>query len=375
MLVNAVLVFFVSLIIAGYSCKKLIFIAHKKQLFDEPDQVRKIHKTKTPTLGGIGIFISLIITTCLLIDLSIPNLKYVFLSGLLVLILGIVDDLTGLNANKKFFGQIVVALIISVFTDNRISNFYFIGAGQIPFALSVLGTTFFIVLTINAFNLIDGINYLAGTLALIICIAFSLFYREINQPGLFLFCIALCGCLLGFLFFNRTPAKIFMGDAGSMCLGFIIALLSIRFIGLNGPQLFFKSHSELVKLAPQLVLALLAVPLYDTLRVFSFRILRGRSPFVADRNHLHHRLLQLKLSHLQATLVLVFVQLICLITVWFFPIKPGVLYGVIVLFPAVLDISLWYLSLQKIKAILKKVEVRKMYSNHLVEKNSELLVS
>ncbi len=138
-----------------------------------------------------------------------------------------------------------------------------------------------------------------------------------NQPGWYFAAVAMCGCLLGFLFFNRSPAKIFMGDTGSMFLGLIIAILSINFIEGNKPVSGALSQ-PVFKCAPALVYALLIIPFFDTLRIFSIRIINKKSPFAADRNHIHHRLLDLKFSHMQSTGILLLINIVSIVMVSLF---------------------------------------------------------
>jgi len=168
---------------------------------------------------------------------------------------------------------------------------------------------------INAFNLIDGINCLAGSIGFLVCAIFAFYFWQMHHTELLFLALAMCGSLGGFLFFNRTPARIFMGDTGSMFLGFIVAFFSINFIELNkaGYTGFVQPQFQS---APALVFGLLIIPVFDTCRVFILRILKKKSPFLADRNHIHHRLIDLNLSHLQATGVLLIVNIITLLPVF-----------------------------------------------------------
>ncbi|MBC8034707.1 MAG: undecaprenyl/decaprenyl-phosphate alpha-N-acetylglucosaminyl 1-phosphate transferase [Chitinophagaceae bacterium] len=313
MLTYSILIFIIALVLVCYSTQKVIYVANKKHLFDEPTEDRKIHLVRTPNLGGVAIFASLMFTFFLFLPYtSITNLNYIIASSVIMFIIGLTDDLVGVNPTKKMLAQLIVALIIAGPAGFRITSFYgFMGFNEIPFALSITGSVLFIMYLINAFNLIDGINCLAGSIGLLTCAMFAYFFWTLNETGFSFLAIAMCGCLAGFLWYNRTPAKIFMGDTGSLFLGFMVAIFSIRFMEL--------SHSNAVKntgvtfsSAPMLVYALLMIPVFDTFRVFTLRLLKKKSPFAADRNHIHHRLVDLNLSHMQATLVLVVTNVIAL---------------------------------------------------------------
>ena len=316
MIVSSIIIISVTLFLVCYSIKKIIYISHKKHLFDEPTEIRKIHKTKIPNLGGVAIVASMIAISCLfLTPANIPHLNYIIIAIFSLFILGLTDDLVGVNPTKKIIAQFGVAATIAILADCRVSSFHGIaGIYEIPYLVSILLSVVFIIFFINAFNLIDGIDCLAGSIGLMVCIVFAFYFFYLNQPGWYFVAVAMCGCLLGFLFFNRSPARIFMGDTGSMFLGLIVAMLSIKFMELNqsNPKAvlppFFKS-------APALVYALLIIPFFDTIRIFSMRLLKRKSPFEADRNHVHHRLLDLKLTHMQSTGILLLVNLFSIITI------------------------------------------------------------
>ena len=311
MALNSAVILLLTINLVSYFIRKIIYISHKKHLFDEPSENRKIHLQRTPNLGGVAIFFSLLIVFSLfLTKTTIPNLNYLIASVVILFLLGLTDDLVGLNPVKKILAQIVVALLVTIPEGFRFTNLHGIfGIHEIPLAASVGLTVFFILLIINAFNLIDGINCLAGSIGLIACLMFAYFFWRLNDTGFMYLALSMAGCLMGFLYYNRTPARIFMGDTGSLLLGFVIALFSINFIELNKPAIAGSNHPVFLS-APAIVLGLLIIPVFDTLRIFTVRILTGKSPFRADRNHIHHRLLDLKFSHLQSTGILALVTFV-----------------------------------------------------------------
>lgn len=315
MIITCTSIFLVSLILSCYSVKKIIYVANKKHLFDEPSEDRKIHLTRTPNLGGVAIFASMMLTASLLMPSSgIDHLNYFVAAAVILFFTGLTDDLVGVNPNKKIMAQLAVAIIITLLAGYRFTGFYgVLGLNEMPFALSIFISTLFILLLINAFNLIDGINCLAASIGFLACACFAYCFWKMHETGFLFLAVAMCGCLLGFLFFNRTPAKIFMGDTGALFLGFIVAVFAIHFIELNKfsarqPEPDFKS-------APAIVFGFLIVPIFDTLRVFLLRILSRKSPFHADRNHIHHRLIDLGFSHLQSTGILLLVNMTCIFLV------------------------------------------------------------
>ena len=168
---------------------------------------------------------------------------------------------------------------------------------------------------INAFNLIDGVNCLAGSIALMANIVFALCFWKMQHLGFMLLSTSISGALIGFLYYNKTPAKIFMGDTGSLTLGLIIAVFSINFIEYNNALTIFNNRPVFLS-APVIVLGLLIIPIFDALRVFTLRIISNKSPFNADRNHIHHRLLDLNFSHLQVTGILSIVNIIFIVIVF-----------------------------------------------------------
>lgn len=359
----SLLIFVVNFLLVCYSIQKIIYIAHKKHLFDEPSEVRKIHLTKTPNLGGVAIFASMMFTSCLFFSYgNIPHLNYIIFSALMLFILGLTDDLVGVNPTKKIIAQLGVAIAITVFADCRFTHFYgFLGITEIPYSISIFISSLFIIFLINAFNLIDGINCLAGSIGLLICLTLAYYFWQMQQTGLLFIAMAIGGCLGGFLLFNKTPAKIFMGDTGSMFLGFIVAYLSINFIELNKPGII-NLINPIAKSAPAIVLALLIVPVFDTLRIFSMRILKRKSPFEADSNHIHHRLIDLKFSHLQSTGILILVNIAAVALVFLIiPIKIEVLFFIIVAFALIVNTILSFFHVRRNNKYTKKQHYSSSY--------------
>ena len=281
-------------LITFFSIPVIIEVAKDKKLFDEPDE-RKVHNAVIPTLGGLGIFAGFIVATLMG---SPPGMGYVFqyfMAAIMVIFfLGIKDDILILSASKKFIGQLVAAGIIIKFGGIQINNMHgFLGMYEIPHTASILLTLFTIVVITNSFNLIDGVDGLAGSLGLLTSSIFGAYFLATSQLLYAVMAFSLAGSLIAFLIYNFSPAKIFMGDTGSLLIGILNSVFVIKFISTAAdPALGLPLQS-----APAIGFAILIVPLFDTLRVVAIRIISRRSPFSPDRNHIHHFLLDLGLSH------------------------------------------------------------------------------
>lgn len=213
----------------------------------------------------------------------------------------------------------MAAFIIVYFGDIRLSSFYGVfGIGHIPIIISQIFSVITIVFIINAFNLIDGINWLASGVGLIISVAFGSWFFYHNLYEYAILSAAMAGSIIAFMKYNLTPAKIFMGDSGSLSVGLLSSVLAIMFIEKN--EYFIANHIDFkytITASPAFAIAIMIIPLFDTLRVFTLRILSGKSPFMADRNHIHHRLIDLGLSHIQSSLVLFCTNIIFIIIAFY----------------------------------------------------------
>jgi UDP-N-acetylmuramyl pentapeptide phosphotransferase/UDP-N-acetylglucosamine-1-phosphate transferase len=306
------LAFAIAAVLTYLAIPVIINVANEKKLFDIPDD-RKIHKTLIPSLGGIGIFGGFIIAALLLwptqsaTSTSTNNMPYITAACLIIFFLGLKDDLLVISPLKKFIGQLIAAWIIVYKCGLLISSFQGVfGITTLPHA-AALGITYLaIVLIINAFNLIDGIDGLSGHLGLICCLCFAIYFfsHGMNFIGYAIIAAAMAGALASFLVFNHHPAKIFMGDTGSMLLGLICSILLIKFISISNPDNIEIVKRLSLKGGPIVAVSFLIIPLFDTVRVFGRRILNGRSPFSPDRTHIHHLLLDKGFTHNRITLIL-----------------------------------------------------------------------
>jgi len=305
-LFNVVIVFILAFVITWQAIPRIIWIATIKNLTDRPG-ARKLQKHAVPTLGGIGIFAGFFIAFMLVVDGTIDKITTVSAGLMVILFLGIKDDLENLTPFQKLATELMAAVIVACFSGLCFTNFHgLFNIFAINSAVSVLFTLGFIIFTMNSFNLIDGIDGLAAAIGLFVSLMYGLWFFLAGDIGYAIMCAALAGALSGFLPFNlsRGDKKIFMGDTGSLCIGFLLSIMTIRFNEMNALQ----SNPLRFEYAPLISLSLLVIPYFDTLRVVIIRLKEGRHPFSADQNHMHHRLLRLGLSHNKATIALLLVN-------------------------------------------------------------------
>lgn len=309
---SLVIVFSVSFLIAFFTFPTILYVANEKNLMDEPDG-RSMHSKRTPTLGGIGIFFSLVIVMTLIGGLLNAKVVLLVVGGITILFfVGLKDDLTVLSPKSKFLGQIFASLLVIVLSDIRIIGFSkILDVNVLPYWVSILFTLFVYVLIINAYNLIDGIDGLAASIAVLVSMVYTVLFYTTNELGFALLSLAVCGALLAFLRFNFSDRfKLFMGDTGTMIVGFLLAFFTVSFISQSQLNLDSVYH----KVSPALVLALLFYPLADTCRIFFIRVFILKvSPFKADQNHIHHRFIQSGFNHIQTAAIIVAINSVIIV--------------------------------------------------------------
>ena len=294
------------------SIPPIIRVSKEKHLFDELNN-RKVHKTRIPTLGGVAIFIGLAISLLLTINgFDFMNMKYLLAGVIMVFFIGLKDDIMVISARKKLLVQIAAALIVAVLGGYRFTNLHgMFGLYELDYFWSVLISVFAIVSITNSYNLIDGIDGLASGVAIVATLTFGTWFLVAGHPEYAVLSYALTGSLLAFIRFNvfSKEYKLFMGDTGSLIIGLIISALVIRF---NEVNILYSGPHDVIS-APVLSLAVIIVPVIDTIRVFTVRILRGGSPFTPDKNHVHHWLLDLYKNHVKVTSTIVVVNILLIL--------------------------------------------------------------
>ena len=312
-IVDGASVFIISLISTGVIIPQILLIAFRKKLFDVPDE-RKIHKAAVPRLGGLAFMPAIIFSLCFvggvemmfrparsvdyLSAFTSPSDLVVICFGLCALLLmyliGMADDLVGIKYRAKFMGQIMAAILLAVSGVRLVSLHGMFGLEEVSPVILYVVTIVLIVYILNAFNLIDGIDGLASGLGGIAMAFYAIAFYSLGLPQIAMLALAGLGTLIPFFYYNvfgnpLKQKKIFMGDTGALTIGLILAFLSMIMTRVNVDSAF-SSNIMVVAFSP------IAIPCLDVLRVFAHRILRGHSPFLPDRVHIHHKLLALGIS-------------------------------------------------------------------------------
>jgi UDP-GlcNAc:undecaprenyl-phosphate/decaprenyl-phosphate GlcNAc-1-phosphate transferase len=321
--------FILAMILNAYAIPVILRIAWAKKLYDVPKK-RGSHTTAIPTLGGLGIYFSIVtvgltlINTCGMngggISSSLTSLPPIIAGFTLIFFVGMKDDLLHMPAWKKLIAEVIALFILTVIGDVRLNSMqgmFFID--ELNYSVSIALSIFAGIVIINALNLIDGIDGLASSIAMLGSIVFGSYFLKTHEWEYAVLTFTLLGALIPFFLYNTfgKENKIFMGDTGSLILGFAMTVLVFRFNQMNSSFLF-KPH---FMAGPAFSFAVLIVPLFDTLRVFAIRIYRKRSPFKADRRHIHHLLLDFGFSHLQTTMILIFINILFIVFVYLFDVQ------------------------------------------------------
>ena len=285
------------------STPSFITIAKLKHLFDDPSDDRKIHTRKIPLMGGMMIFAGTLFSFLLWLPVDeMGVIKYLVPSLLIMFFIGMKDDIIGTAPVKKLAAHIIVAFIMVFMAEVKLTSLHgLFGIKEISEWAGIMLTIFTYIVIINAFNLIDGVDGLAAGVGLIASTVFGFWFYYAGDLTYAVLAFSLAGGLLGFLRFNFSPAKIFMGDSGSLTIGFLIAVMAIELVEYEAQELpeIINNISK-----PILAMSILVYPLIDTIRVFTLRAIKGVSPFTADRNHIHHRLIDIGLSHAQTVIII-----------------------------------------------------------------------
>ena len=313
---DIILAFITAFLLTYLAIPAIINVSIQKHLFDEPDE-RKSHSTSIPTLGGIGIFAGVIFSILMWTPFDVfGDLQYILCAFIIIFLIGAKDDISPVSPYKKLVGQIFASFILVFKANVKLTSLYGIfNVYELPEVASILLSMFTILVIINAFNLIDGINGLSGSIATLISLTLGTWFLLVDHIEIAIIAYALAGSTIAFLWYNITPAQIFMGDTGALLIGLICSILAIEFIEIHndipGSPYAFKS-------VPVVAIGILILPLFDTFRVFVVRALKGKSPMHPDRSHIHHLLLDSGLNHMQATSMLIFINFLFIVLVYQF---------------------------------------------------------
>jgi UDP-GlcNAc:undecaprenyl-phosphate/decaprenyl-phosphate GlcNAc-1-phosphate transferase len=299
----------VTFLITFSAIPSIVRIANNKGLMAHPNG-RTSHMIPTPNLGGIAIFAGVIISSILFTGINTAHeLKFIIAGMLILFFVGLKDDLQDLPPYQKLIGQLISALIIILPGDFYLHTLHgLFGIHELPFIPAILLTIFLFLALINSLNLIDGIDGLASGIGILASFFFGVVFLMDGQMAYAIMSFIVATSLLAFFYYNvfGKKNKIFMGDTGSMLIGLLLAILTINFLNLENSGMFVnQTHYE-----PAVCLSVLIIPLFDTARVMVIRMSRGKSPFAADRIHIHHHVLRLTGNHLTATVLILSLNLV-----------------------------------------------------------------
>lgn len=306
-----ILAFITSFALTYFAIPSIIHVAKVKHLCDDPND-RTSHSGSIPTLGGIAIFAAMLFSIVLWTPFDIfGDLQYIICAFIIIFLIGAKDDIDPIAPSKKLVGQLLASAILVFKSNVKLTSLYGVfGIYDLPYWISIPLSIFTIIVIINAFNLIDGINGLSGSIGALISLVLGTWFFLVDRMELAIVALSLAGAIFAFLKYNFTPAKIFMGDTGALLLGIVCSILALEFIEFHHLQ---PDHKYAVQSVPAVAIGILILPLFDTARVFTMRAMKGKSPFYPDRTHIHHLLIDLGLSHMQGTSVLVFTNALFII--------------------------------------------------------------
>lgn len=335
-------------LIAVFAIPSIIYVAHIKNLLDEPN-LRTVHESLTPRLGGLAIFAGFMSALTIFGQFN-NGVKEVLAGSIIIFFIGLKDDIVSVSAFKKFFVQILATGIVMFMADIRIRDFQgLLGIHQLDDGISYAFTFLVIIGITNAINLIDGLDGLAGIIILIISATFGIYFFQYGGEKYSPYAdvaFSLLGSIIGFLRYNLHKAIIFMGDTGSLVCGFIISILAIQFVEM-------KSVSDV---SPSIAIAILIIPILDTIRVFMLRIIAGVSPFSADKNHIHHRLIDIGFSQLTTVLILGLINLAAIVlAVYFSSLGSNNILIIILTFALLFSIVIEVMKKKKTNVSFKKM--------------------
>jgi len=302
---TAILLFLGSFLLTYLTIPKIIGVVEHKRLMDDPNK-RSSHTTRTPTLGGVAFFYTLIFALFFIRGRDAFDEAMYIIPGLTILfIVGLKDDLVVISPGAKLLSQVfAIAFILTnpSFTIHSLNGF--LNINEIPYYLYLIIGGFMMITIINSYNLIDGIDGLASVVGIVILVIYTTIFYLTEEYFFALLAIALNASLMSFLGFNlSSDKKIFMGDTGSLIVGFIISVLTLKFLALR--PVVYTDLPFLLENAPLIAISILIVPLFDTARVFAIRIANKKGPFSPDRNHTHHVLIDYwGLTHKQASFII-----------------------------------------------------------------------
>lgn len=302
-------------LLAYISIPSIVTVARKKQLVDNPGG-RRVHTQQVPNLGGLAVFAGFTVAFLMFSHFGMyPKFQFLLAAVIVIFFIGVKDDIMIIAPITKFMGQLVAGFVVVVPGNIRFTDLHgFSGINEIPYVFSVLLTIFVILVIINAFNFVDGIDGLSSGLGILSASTYGVWFLLHEETGYSLLAWSLTGALMAFFGFNvwGRRNKVFMGDTGAQLVGLVVAVLTIQFTEMN----ILAQNTYAIPSAPSVAFGILVIPLVDTLRVVFIRFVISRSLFKADKNHFHHQLLALGFTHKQATFTILGINLLFIVLVF-----------------------------------------------------------
>lgn len=315
-LLGVLTAFVVALLVTALLHPGVVRFALKRNIVDNPN-VRKLQRDPVPVMGGVAVFFGLVSGLCVSgIFFNINELLPVIVAMSVMLCVGVMDDVSELSPWLRFAIEIAVVLMLIFTTDLSLNSLHGLwGFYDLPLWFSVLLTVFAVVGMINAINLIDGVDGLSSGFCMIASIAFGALFAMTNRPIMLLLAAITVGALMPFFFHNvfGKRSKMFIGDGGTLMMGVVMSTYVVSIIAVRGEAL--EAMPQGIGLVA-FTMAIMAVPVFDTLRVMTMRILRGISPFHPDKTHLHHLFIDLGFSHIATTLSVLSLNLLVMLAWW-----------------------------------------------------------
>jgi UDP-GlcNAc:undecaprenyl-phosphate GlcNAc-1-phosphate transferase len=339
--------FLLALAISSLLVPPLILLARRFSIIDLPNE-RKVHACAIPRIGGIAMVMGAIVPMLLWLPM-VPAYVSVLLGAAVIVLFGFLDDRFELGYRVKFCGQLLAIAIVVLGGGVVIDHVPFWGFDPLPGYVALPLTVFALLGATNAVNLADGLDGLAGGTSLLTLVGVGLLAHLAGGAELVFLVLAVCGGLLGFLRYNSWPAQVFMGDAGSQYLGFMLGVVVIL--------LTQQVHAAL---NPMVALLLLGVPVIDTLMVMIGRIREGRSPFAADRSHLHHRLLAMGLDHYEAVFAIYVAQALMVVVAVLMRYQTDVV--LVIIYTGFVAGLLWIYGMRRVEVYRAPVERKSMFA-------------
>ena len=342
--------FIIGLMLVFYSVPIIVRVSRAKHLYDEPNN-RRVNKVAVPNLGGISLYVGISLGAMLGLQQNVvPEFRFMMISTIILFFIGIKDDLLVISPLKKLIAQLVSAFILIAIGGIRLTHLHgLLGIHEINDLTSYLLSTLVIIGIINAVNLIDGIDGLAASVGILASLVLGIGFMKMGQLNYAIVCMAINGSLLAFFAYNvfGEKNKIFMGDTGALIIGLLLASLIIKF-----NEFSLSSGSTLSNFAPVLSIAIVAFPVFDMIRLFFLRMIKNKSPFSPDMNHIHHLALKLGLSHLMVTTAISFASLLLIAVLYALrDLNNHILLAVLIAIMAV------YLALPRIIGTLVKSKI------------------